>query len=197
MSKKWVIVGGVVLAGIVGGILFFSYSKKSANLETSNATANFLATTPKSTFNLDTSYKDDSGLTFKYPSDATVTDITPNDNSYYTLLDIRRGDKSIRITVKDGDFKVPADASLVGAATLGKFSAKQYTYKSKGDDTLGTVAVNQGIVYLVEGPKDAGYWEDLQTGVVGSVNFGTQEAATTNSGSAGSSVVDEGEETVE
>src|SRR5258708_1268216 len=196
MSKKWVIVGGVVLAGIVGGILFFSYSKKSANLETSNATDNFLATTPKSTFNLDTSYKDDLGLTFKFPSDATVTDITPNDNSYYTLLDIRRGDKSIRITIKDGEFTLPTDASLVGAATLGKFSAKQYAYKSKGDDTLATVAVNQGIVYLVEGPKDGSNWEDLQNAIVGSVNFGTQQAATTSGGSD-TSTVDEGEETVE
>ncbi len=91
---------------------------------------------------------------------------------------------------------MPTDASLVGAATLGKFSAKQYTYKSKGDDILGTVAVNQGIVYLVEGPKDGGSWEDLQNAIVGSVNFGTQQAATT-SGRSDTSTVDEGEETVE
>ena|SRR6185369_3901525 len=197
MSKLYVVIiilGLALLA--IGGILFFGYNKKSQIAENTNTINSITESSPIPGITLDSNYKDDSGLTFKYPSDATVTDITPNDNSYYTLLDIKRGDKSIRITIKDGDFKVPADASLVGAASLGKFPAKQYSYKSGGNDTLATVAVNQGIVYLVEGPKDSGAGEDLENAIVGSVNFGTQEAAT-NSGSGSSETVDEGEEVVE
>jgi hypothetical protein len=197
MSKLYVVIiilGLALLA--IGGILFFGYNKKSQIAENTNTINSLSESSPVPGINLDSNYKDDSGLTFKYPGDATVTDITPNDNSYYTLLDIKRGEKSIRITIKDGDFKVPADASLVGAASLGKFSAKQYSYKSGGDEVLATVAVNQGIVYLVEGPKDNGSGEDLQNAIVGSVNFGTQDAAT-NSGSGSSETVDEGEEVIE
>lgn len=200
MSKTWIlIISAVVLVGlVVGGVIVYGSSRKSSLI--SNTSGDSLLPTIKPVVVTDANYRDDSGLTFNYPHDATVTDITPNDNAYYTLLDIRKGGQSLRITIKDGDFKVPADASLVGAVNLGKFAAKQYSYKSQADSLFATVAVNQGVVYLIEGPKDGGYWEDLQNAVVASVSFGTSApAANTNSSGSdtSTSTVDEGEEVVE
>lgn len=191
VSKILILIGVIVALGGGLGVVAFKMANRGASQPvsdyslTSDENANYTATGG-------TLYQDESGFSFKHPMNLKVSDITPNDETYYSLVDVREGNKSLRVSVKDGEFKVPADATLVGAATLGGIPAKQYSYKVNSETVMATVAVQGGIVYLVEGPKDGAFWEDTQNIIVSSFNIGLQAAT-----SGGGSTIDEGEEIVE
>jgi hypothetical protein len=194
VSKYLLLIIGILVFGGALGFVAFKIKNPNLSQNTSNLDVVVADTETAAPAN-DVLYQDGSGFSFKYPENLRVSDVTPNDDTYYSLVDVRQGGKSLRISVKDGEFKVPSDASLVGAATLAGISAKQYTYKVNSEDTLATVAVQSGIVYLIEGPRDGGFWEDTQNTIVASFNVGNQASASTNS--ASSSTIDEGEEVVE
>jgi hypothetical protein len=136
-----------------------------------------------------------------YPKGIEVSDETPDDETYYTLLVLSRGDKKLTISAQDTkETKVEnfisksetyKDAVLYGATTLGGLSAKQYNL---GDNLL-TIVIDKGVLYLIEGPKDGDFWEKTQMVVVESFAFaGTQK---NSSGSAVEDVIYEEEEVVE
>lgn len=206
MSKKaflLIATAAVLVIGGVAGYFVLSSRSKSAGSDGGQRGLSFLPKTEKKEeINADTLYEDTAGFSFKYPKDVKVTDVTPDEDEYYTQLNLSRGSEKIVLTAKDASAKTADDwlkgdstysgSSLVGATTLAGISAKQY---SKGE-TLITIAVDAGVVYLIEGPKDEAFWEDVHGALISSFKFsGTASAGQASSGS--SDIEYEEEEVVE
>lgn len=189
----------IILAGIATGVFFVyksgkqlplsPFAQKSASQETG--------------INGGGVYKDESGFSFKYLEGLNVEDVTPENDSYYSVLSLKKGGKELKISMQDTNYKTlekwlekeitsPEGASVVGAASLGGLSAKQYSDGEK----LWTVAIDRGVLYSIVGPKDAGYWEKLHDLIVSSLSFLKPEQAGSGSSSGGSAVYEE-EEVVE
>lgn len=201
MSKKKIKIIVLIFLGVViggGGLYFWKFrsTNKVATTESQEVVGEegdgIGQTVP---------YSDTSGFSFLYPENVEVSDETPDDPAYYTLLKLSKGDESLTISVMDVDQKTVASflassdkykkAELYGAVSLGSMKAEQYSL----EDKLITLTIDQGVLYLVEGPKDGGFWEETQTVVDESFAFGDTAKQSSSSGSSG--VVYEGEEVVE
>ena len=172
----------LVLSGIGG---YFVVSLRKQKTPASQTT-----TLPEATVKGDLVYKDESGFSFSYSKGIKVTDITPESDEYYSRLKLAKGNEFLTISVKDAKTSGYEDSSLVGAVSLAGMPAKQY---AKGEK-LATVAVDSGVVYLIEGLKDGGYWEDVQNTVA--LSF-TLAEKTSSSGSAVDNAIYEEEEVIE
>lgn len=190
MTKVWIAI--LALAVILGGGITFLIIKNS---QQSSETATQL------TQNIDQSveeeittksYKDEAGFSFNYPDTLTVKDITPNDDSYYSLVDISKGGKSAKITVQDGTYKISENAKLVGSTTMAGLPAKQYSYQGN----LVTFANKDGIMYVVESLDDNDFWTKTHNIIVDSFSLGSDTKSTSPSGNSGS-VIEEEEVIVE
>ena len=63
-------------------------------------------------------YQDESGFSFKYPSDLTVSDDTPDDDIYYSRLKLKKADGTmLELSIKD-----VSTSSKVRITTIGKKS---------------------------------------------------------------------------
>lgn len=189
MSKKTFLIIAVLAVLIIGGTGgYFIFSSRSKGTASEGARGlSLLTKTSGEKIEANTLYEDTAGFSFKYPKEVKVTDVTPDEDEYYTQLNLVRGSEKIVITLKDTSAKNVDDwlksdstyvgASLSGATSLAGISAKQYTK----DETLFTAAVDAGILYLIVGPKDGAFWEEVQTAVVSTFKF-TIEASTGASG---------------
>lgn len=189
MSKKPILIILVVLGIVIlgGATSYFLFKSKTGSQVKNTGQPD---TSEKST-ETTLVYKDNAGFSFEYPKSIKVKDITPNDDFSYSVLSLTKTGGEIKITVIDTTAKTADEwikstsgvkgASLVGATTLAGLSAKQYSIDSK----LLTVAADNGILYLVEGPKDAGYWEDAQNKIAST--FSLTGSLSTNSGASSSS----------
>lgn len=197
-SKILTIIFLLVIAGTAtGAVLVY----KPVNRISLSPTAK--TTTQETDIKGDKVYKDESGFSFKYPEDITIKDVTPEDDSYYSVLSLKKEGKELKISTRDTNYKTvdkwlekevtsPEGASVVGATSLGGLSAKQYSDGEK----LWTVAIDQGVLYSIVGPKDAGYWEKLHDLIVSSLSFSKPEQTGSGSSSDRSAVYEE-EEVVE
>ena len=211
MSKRTLIVTSVIAVVIVGGLVWAAFSKNQGPkslLETAGTTQKIQTTTEK-----EETYTDTSGFSFKHPESIAVADKTPNDDTYYTLLSLTSKTKKdlpaqaggpLTITIKDTSFKTtdewltkdptaPGGAILAGATSLGGISAKQYTKTGK----LWTVAIDSGILYLIEGTRDGGYWDKVQDLAASSFTTAKPQAAQSASGGSDSGAISEEEEVIE
>lgn len=202
MSKKVFVLIAILAILVIGGTAgYFVLSPRSKGQsgESGKRSLSLLPkTSKKEEVNADTLYEDSAGFSFKHPKDIKVADVTPGDDAYYTQLNLAKGNEKIVLTAKDTSAKdvdswlktdsTYSGASLVGATSLGGVSAKQY---AKGE-TLITVAIDQGVVYLIGGPKDGAFWEDVQGALVSSFKFsGTASSGSASSGSSGAVVEEE------
>ena len=158
MSKKWIIitlVSVILVASGLGAILYLdSREPKEDDKKARQLAPNVVRTTE------DLTYDDASGFSFKYPRDVQVKDVTPDDNVFYTMLTLKKEGSELTISIKDSNYqtvdswlgKEGGDATLSGAVSLGGISGKQFIK----DGNLLTVAVDKGVLYLVEGKKDGG-----------------------------------------
>jgi len=203
MSKKTLIILAILAFLTVGGVTgYFVLSGRTNSGDGSERGLSSLLKTSKEEVVADTLYEDSAGFSFKHPKEVKVTDVTPDEDEYYTQLNLSRGSEKIVISAKDTSSKTVEDwlkndslysgAGLTGATSLDGIPAKQYT---KGDKLI-TVAVDQSVVYLIEGPKDSGFLEEVQGVVVSTFKFagGTSAASGT---SGGSDIIYEEEEIVE
>lgn len=198
MSKKYVIIGIVLLIvvlGAAGG--YFLFNKNNSSQEQSSLSNFGLSsslTGTESKFNdplID--YQDLSGYSFSYPGTVSVKDVTPDDDSYYSSLTLSKGSETMKINITAGNidpYKTNKSATLSGSTTIGGIKASEYSLNGR----LILVAIDQGVLYVVDSPKDGGFWEDAQAKIVSSFKFAGQEA-----GSAGANDVntDYEEEVVE
>ncbi|MEK7112589.1 MAG: hypothetical protein AAB875_04635 [Patescibacteria group bacterium] len=190
MSKKFLIILAVlaILAGggLTGYFLFYSKGKTKGP----NTISSILK--DKDGVGADLTYTDGAGFSFAYPKGITVKDITPVDSVTYTKLSLQKGKESLEIDVKDTTAKIidpPSAATLSGATTLGGISAKQYA----SGDILYTMAIDAGILYVIQGPKDGDFWEETQNLIVSTFSFAGSAETTTE----GDGAVYEEEEIVE
>lgn len=184
MSKKWILVSfGVIFLAIsaVFGVILSRRVIEGTKTTPSSAKQGLDITVvdqpEKPTGDL--LYEDESGFSFKYPKNLEVSDITPNDPDYYTRLSLKNLQGEIIIDVKDTKYKTLEEivtGTLSGATSLGGISAKQFIK----EDSFITVALDQDISYLIEGPRDD-FWQEVQNIVVSSFSFG-QKAQTPASG---------------
>lgn len=208
MSKKKILIAAVVLLLVIGASAAFFYLYRFKGRKEPVAKPSPLPAA-REEVKADVLYEDASGFSIKHPESVAIEDVTPDDEVFYTLLNLvgptRLGDRNLKITIKDTKYKdidewfekdtdAPESAELVGATSLAAISASQYSYSLNGDEVLLTVALDQGVIYLIEGPKDSGYWEDVQNLVVSTFAFaGSSEAA----GGGSQNVIYEAEEVIE
>lgn len=194
-SKISTIIFLLVIAGIATGVLFVYKPVKQLSLSPTAKT-----TTQEIGIKSDKVYKDESGFSFKYPEDLIIKDVTPEDNSYYSVLSLKKEGKELKISMQDTTYKTPdkwlekevvspEGVSVVGATSLGGLSAKQYSDGEK----LWTVAIDQGILYSIVGPKDGRFWEKLHDLVVSTLAFSKPEQPAGGTGSGGGAIYEEDE----
>lgn len=189
----------LVVAGTVGGYLIFK-SKTSVESEDSSLNTNSIVDliAPKQ----DKTHQDESGFSFSYPGDIILKDETPADSDYYSFLTLSRSGEKAIISAADTKHKkvssllgtdIPSGAQLIGAITLGGISASQYV----ADDKTWTVAIDQGVLYVIQTPKNP-TWDPIHEKMVSTFTFGLAKSKPSSS-SQGSSddVIYETEEVVE
>lgn len=206
MSKKVLIVGGgvvIVLIIIVSFVLIKPKSSDKSNLSlTSKGEVSV-----SDDVNPDVLYEDSAGFSLKHPLSITVEDITPQekDSPFYTLLNLKKGTEALTVAFKDTEYKTidgmlekdpdaPKETSLVGATSMDGIPVNQYSYSFNGKDVLLSVALDKGILYLIEGPKDNGFWEKTHNLIISSLSFADKKASASQ---GGESVIYEAEEVIE
>lgn len=201
MPKKIIIIFVIILilaAGIVGGYFFVSSrNKNNQSLKTMPEKAGQEGGIVAG----DLDYNDASGFYFSYPKSIEVNDVTPDDEIYYSRLNLSKEGEKLVISIYDTDAKTPDEfinsdfaykgAALSGAVSLAGVSAKQYATSTK----LLTVAIDSGVVYLIDGPKGGSFWEETQNVVTASFGFGTKNGSKDSAGDSG--IIYEEEEVVE
>jgi hypothetical protein len=177
MSKNKIFFLVIILVIIIGGSLtgYFLFSNKKISNNSKEASLTNLF--QKEEITADLTYKDSSGFSFQYPASIKVTDVTPNNELFYTSLKLSKGDDNLTINIQDTSFKTADDWFLSEDSTsdlkfsktidLGGISAKQYSSNSK----IITVAVDKGVLYLIEGINDKGYWEKTQEIITSTFSF--------------------------
>lgn len=183
MSKKILIIIAAVLTVIAGaGIGVFVFSQKRLT----DLRSEFNADTggPQGIFPLSQKsvekfidYQDESGYSFSYPDSISVKDATPADENYYSLLELKRGMDTLTIKITVGNtnpYKNDKSATLVGSTTMGSITANQYKIGGR----LVSVAIDQGVLYVIDGPADS-FWEEAQNKILSTFKFGTAETAAT------------------
>jgi len=192
MSKKTLIIVGAVVLVIVAAAVGIYIASRYQKSTPESPSSFFPVTNPFAVKEEDSSYNDESGFSFMYSKSLKIEDTTPEDNAYYSVLILSKDGQRIIITVKDTtDKKINVDGELLGALSLDGVSAKQF---QKGE-SLVTAAIDQGVLYLIEGPKDDGFWEEAQNKIASTFKFGKQE--TTIVGTGGSDNTSYEEEIVE
>lgn len=153
-------------------------------------------------------YPDESGFSFEYPEDLKVRDVTPDEEIYYSKAEISnsRGDEKIVISVKDTEGSTIDEwlsdepqmkmAQVTGATSLGGHSAKQLSLNKGGGKFLVTAMIDSNILYLIEGPKDDGFWEEVQN-LISSTFIVGERPEPVFSDASSESVIYEEEEIVE
>jgi hypothetical protein len=180
MNKKLIILISVLvlLLATGGGYLIVSLKNKT-NI---SPTPSSESATAKEVASPDLDYSDASGFSFSYPKSLRVEDVTPSDDSYYSKLTLTKSGGKLTITVKDETEKTIdgflssddyyKNAAISGATTLAGIPAKEYGLDGKKI----TVALKDGILYLVEGNKDGDFWEGAQGIVVSTFSFGQKSS---------------------
>lgn len=203
MSKKFVIISIIVglVVGILGGVFYFSKKNSNKIKEPSSLGGDLTDNVEEAPLLGDLTYDDESGFSFSYPSGIEIEDTTPDDDLYYSELRLRKDGKLIKISVLDTketniDTYVKKDTvlgetALYGAVKLGGMPAKQYST----EEALYTMSIDQGVLYMIEGPKDGNYWEKVQGVVVDSFILAGQKSQS-ESGSVNNTIYEE-EEVVE
>lgn len=144
-------------------------------------------------------YEDESGFSFKYPEDTEVKDVTPDEETYYSKLAIKnKEEEGVVILIKDTVFKtvdewfekdeeLAGEGDLTGAVALAEMPAKQYAFQGK----VWTAAIDRGVLYLIEGVEDKGFWEKIYDRLIRSFTLVRPEKT------EGENVIYESEEIIE
>lgn len=178
MSKKQIAlaVGGLipVLISIIGLVVFLPQIQNPQKITNSSAKGfEKTISDPVS----DQTYTDLSGFSFKYPKDVSIKDTTPNDETYYSRLNVDHKGNIITIEIKDVA-KEPVYQNLVGATQLAGMSSKQY----KTEFTHTTVSFDKGILYQIQLHTEDAYMTKVYEGIVSSFIIGSGSSSNSPNG---------------
>lgn len=200
MSKIAIIIACIVivLAAVGTGAYLFSQKTNNQKGSTNNSATSLLKNIQKDPeAAADKTYEDSAGFSFGYPKDITVSDTTPDDEKYYTMLTLQKGSQKLTISAIDSSAKTvptPTGSTLAGATTLGSISAQQFSSAT----TLTTIALDSGVLYTIDAPKDGGYLESVYNLIIETFKFsGQTKVSAPSTSSGGSDILYEDEEIVE
>ena len=174
MSKKaWIILGAIltVLAGVGIGVFVFGRPKTIPKPE---GVKSLFDLTPRASESTAT-YQDESGYSFDYPDSVSVKDVTPADDNFYSSLELKKGTDTLTVKITVGNtnpYKNDKKASLIGSVPMDGITANQYSLGTR----LISVAIDQGVLYVIDGPADGGFWEEIQNKILSTFKFGTADA---------------------
>ena len=151
-------------------------------------------------------FEDESGFSFKYYNDLTVTDITPDDDEHYSLLSVINNDKKelVRIKLADTKYKKLNDwlkswekeasvtAKLSGATALDNIAASNYSTENQ----LFTAAIDHEVLYLIETMNQEPETKKLFELIIQSFRLGLPESRSPESGIIDTTIY-ESEEVIE
>lgn len=186
MSKKIVIIVAALAIVIFGGATGYIFLAREKI--TTNPLSNAISETKKEGIAEKEIYKDTSGFSFEYPKNSSVSDVTPEDEEYYSVLEIEDENNpgKLTLTIKDtqssdinewlnGDSEMRL-TEISGATTLASIPAKQLNLNRSGEKVLLTAAIENNILYLLKGPRDEGFWEEVQNLISDSFIVGERPA---------------------
>ena len=151
-------------------------------------------------------FEDESGFSFKYYNDLTVTDITPDDDEHYSLLSVINNDKKelVRIKLADTKYKKLNDwlkswekeasvtAKLSGATALDNIAASNYSTENQ----LFTAAIDHEVLYLIETMNQEPETKKLFELIIQSFKLDLPESRSPESGTIDTTIY-ESEEVIE
>ena len=147
------------------------------------------------------SYHDEAGFTFRHPPEIQIVDVTPADSLYYTSLMFRKNNERLTVEMKDTKYanldvwyETEGQArSLVGSVALDGIKANQYA-----DNThLLTVAISEGVLYMIRSPRDSGFWDETHDLFVTSLVFDDPNGTSTGTIASTDKIIYEEEEIIE
>lgn len=182
MSKEKITMAAIVVVGLLvslGVSVYIIYAPSKEAIPTSASSREVLDVPVGGVLEVDVTYTDQAGFSFNHPSDIVVSDRTPVDGQYYTILDLQKGGEKLEVIMQDTQFedidawkaRDEIERELVGAVSLDGVSARQYVSES----TMLTLAVDQGVLYTIEGPNTDS-WIDVHELFISSFRFDSSEA---------------------
>jgi hypothetical protein len=204
MSKKNIanilLTFSLAISGVIGAWLVTHQRPETiVKGDSKNFSFNFPTPLPEYKPKPDKTYTDSAGISFSYPSDMTVIDITPDDNDHYTVLSIEKGNNKITIQARDTqiqsleDWLAKESESLYfeqfGSVPLGGLLAKQYSKNEK----FFTAAVDNDVLYLIQGSNSPPFWIDIQNMIVSTFTFKGGDVLTASNTSSGQNIIYEEE----
>lgn len=208
MSKqKTIILVALALVASLGVSVYIYFRPGKVNREVQDSQGSVKESFSKDEAKADVLYEDSVvGFSMQHPASITIEDITPEEGLFYTLLSLNREDEMMTVAFKKTEYEsvvemlekdpeAPQETSLIGATSLDGIPANQYSYLFKGRDTLLSAAIDEGVLFLFEGPKDEGFWEETQNIVVSTFAFDKNQPSSTSG--SGQPVIYEAEEVIE
>lgn len=205
MNKERYVLSGIVVSGLIVsmGVSLYVFNNPREATRSSASETSPLTTTQTLDVAGDLVFEDAAGFQFRYPSAVKVTDNTPENTEFYSVLNLKKGPEEMKIEIKDSGFasvdawkeQNGANDILVGAISLSGISAKQYETVT----SFRTIAVDQGVLYFFESPL-TDYWKKVQDVVISTFSFQRQSStvpASVKSNSSGGGVIYEEEEVIQ
>lgn len=210
MSKRGLLISGIIVLtsaiGFAAATYFISGNRQKSRLVSPENKPSTLVppAVPTTAVASDKVYEDSAGFSFKYSSDLTVSDQTPDDNKHYSLVYIKnQTGETTRIRVKDvayqsgekwssAENEVPAGTKPVKTSTLSGLKADYYETAAK----IVTVAVSQNILYEIVSPNTPG-WQKIHPALVLSFSIGSPITGNGQGSSPAGNTTYEAEEVVE
>ncbi len=100
-------------------------------------------------------YIDSSGFSFEYPKEYKILDITPGDNSYYSVVEVLLEKEATKSAIV-----IATDSSIPKIMVTVKDGIYEKPKEEKGEkEMLSFVSQKEGFFYLIESPKKE-EWEN-------------------------------------
>jgi hypothetical protein len=185
MKVVWIVLGGILLGGVIGGAFFLMQQKPM----TSSVEMAPLEEEPAPTSAPEmVKYQNEAGFSFEHPNDVTVKE-NELDATSYADLELTSSENPGSITIKIVDTKLKdlpawkkqntaaAETAKSEQVALGDLDALDITLNS-GKTTL--VAVGQSVLYTitVDPENNFEYWQKVYQGVVDSWVFELPDSPT-------------------
>lgn len=206
MSKKGVLLIGVLFLVLAAGGESFFYLKNKQAESLVSPTSEAPSQSSSQTQNL--TYEDEAGFSFQYPNTLGVVEIEINDPSLYSSLELSSkkfpGEKIIvkimdtNVSTVDQWLKKNPQTGVVGSSsqiTLAGMNGQQLSFNNPAKNLI--LVIDSGILYELEAPSGDSFWDDSFKTISSSFQFISDKSSSSGTSGGGSSVIDEGEETIE
>lgn len=199
-KKLLIIGGGIGIILVLGLTVFFVIQKKKSTPISPIQTPGIL----KETENL-LIYKDEAGFSFDYPEGLTIEDVTGDDETLYSSLEVSKGFSGEKMIIKVSDTAFSSTGAwLKSKEASGAGSTREITLAGmKGVQIqftnprrLVTIVIDEGIMYFLESSLDeVGYWNKIHNNIISSFTLTETQAPAAQAGEE--EIIYEGEEVIE